>query len=298
MLLEPLLLLCRQDHELLVGGGVGIEGIAFLNKGGLERHGLGDGMARNVPIEIVGKERIELHAQKPPLCQHRALLLGHGHKAARRHALAKHQRLPAERADLGAADGEHVGERRHVPDRHVAGGAHEPVAQPRPVEKQRQVPPAAGLIQRRKLCLGVERPQLRGLGEVDHAGAGHVLVRRVGVEAAQIGFQLPGVELARVGRQRQHLVAGKLDRPGLVHGDVSGLGGKHGLMPPQKRRDHDKVCLRPAGKKMHVHLPAEASDLLRRTGAPNVLPIARLGYEVCAGKGFQYLRMAALGIIA
>ena len=51
-----------QDDELLVGGGIDIELIAFLAEQGLQPHGHVDGMTRQFEVEPVSKQGLELKA--------------------------------------------------------------------------------------------------------------------------------------------------------------------------------------------------------------------------------------------
>ena len=58
----------------------------------------------------VGEQGVELNRVQAALCDHRAVALDHGLELTRHIAAREHDRLAAQRAALGAADVEHIGE--------------------------------------------------------------------------------------------------------------------------------------------------------------------------------------------
>ena len=183
----------RQNKKLLVGRGVQKEGIALFQKHRLQAHGHVDGMAADLPVKPVGKESVKLLAHHARLGKQRALLLDDRHEMRRHVAFGVDQRLAAQSADLGAADVENVGKLADIPQRHVGLRTHQPVAEPRPVEIQGQTAAPAGIVQGLQLRLRVQGAVLRGVGDIHHAGADHVLVGLVGEEGVHVFCQRRGL---------------------------------------------------------------------------------------------------------
>lgn len=105
---------------------------------------------------------------------------------------------------------------------HVTGLTHKAVPQPGPIHKEEEAAVLAGLPQVRQLCQAVQRPILRGLGEIDHPRLHHVLPGGILPVALIDPADLPSCELAVGAGHRQHLVPGGLDGPGFVDIDVPG----------------------------------------------------------------------------
>ena len=167
---------------------------------------------------------------------------------------------------------------------------------PAPDTQERQY---TGIVQGRQLRPGIERAELRRLGDVDHAGAGHMLIGLVAEEGLHIPREGLSHELPlRVG-QGDHLVAAVFDGPGLVDADVSGRGADHGLVASQQAGDRDQIRLGAAGQKLDLQVipAAGGADLsLGRLGV-GVGAVALQGHEVPFGKALQELRMRTLGIV-
>ncbi len=89
--------------------------------------------------------------------------------------MAQNQRLPKEKALLGAPNGKPIAPAGQVGQGHVAGLTHKAVPQPGPIHKEEEAAVLAGLPQVRQLRQAVQRPILRGLGEIDHPRLHHVL---------------------------------------------------------------------------------------------------------------------------
>ena len=155
-------------------------------------------------------------------------------------------------------------------------------------------------VEGRQLRLGIERAQLRGLGEIDHAGEGHVVVGLVGVKAPAVVPHGVGGELPVLPGQGDHLVAGELDGPGLVDADMAGVRGDHALPAIEQGGDGHGVGLGAAHQEIHVRpgLPAGGADLLPGGGAEAILPVAGLGNEIGFSQTLQDPGMGALGIVA
>ena len=91
----------------------------------------------------------------------------------------------------------------------------------------------------------------------------------------------------------------RLDRPGLMGGDVAGFRADHALPRAQRRRDHDGVRLRPADEEVDVGLRRGAGVPDQGAGAlaAGVGAVAGVLLQVGGGEGLQDLRMAALGVV-
>ena len=94
-------------------------------------------------------------------------------------------------------------------------------------------------------------------------------------------------------------MAGGLDRAGLVHVDVAGVGCDHGLPRAQERSRGEQVRLRAADEKMHVGIRTgkAGTDSIGRTAAVVVEPVAGGGAEIRVAQGAQHVRVCALGIV-
>ena len=106
-------------------------------------------------------------------------------------------------------------------------------------------------------------------------------------------------ELAVCAGHGDHLVAGGLNRAGLVHVDVAGVGSDHGLPRAQERSRGEQVRLRAADKKVHVGIRTgkAGADGVGRAAAVVVEPVARGGAEIRVAQGAQHVRVRALGVI-
>ena len=107
-----------------------------------------------------------------------------------------------------------------------------------------------------------------------------------------------GGELAVCAGHGDHLVAGGLDRAGLVHVDVAGVGSDHGLPRAQERSRGEQVRLRAADEKVHVGIRTgkAGADGVGRA-AVVVEPVAGGGVEIRVAQGAQNVRVCALGIV-
>ena len=209
-------------------------------------------------------------------------------------------RLPAQRPDLGPADVENVAAAGDLHKGEVVPGCGQPVPEPRPVEEQGDAVLRADLMQRPQLGGGVEGPVLGRVGEVDHPGRDHVGAAFVGVKPRKVPADLRGGELALLLREREHLVAAGLDRPGFMAVDMAGDGGQHPFVPGEQRVDDDGVGLGAAHEEMHRRARAAAgrADLFPRRLAPGVGPVAGRLLQICLQKLGKQRRVRALQVIA
>ena len=127
----------------------------------------------------------------------------------------------------------------------------------------------------------------------------HVLMGLVGVEGAQVGGHVGGLQLAIVLGQGDHLVARRLDGARLVHRDVPGVGCDHAFVAGEQRRDDHGVGLRAAHEEEHVGgvVGAGGADALCSARAEPVGTVARSRLQVGGGQGFKDTRMRAGGIV-
>ena len=240
-------------------------------------------MGADLEIELVREQRLELGAEQAALGQQRAVLLHLVDEVRRRPALREDHGFAAEGPDLGAPDVEHIAEGGQLREREVVRGAHQPVAQARPVDIQRQALRAADSGDLLQFGFAVERAVLRGEGEIDHAGEHHVLVRLVPVEGLDEAGDVRGFQLAVGARDGEDLVARVFDGPGLVQADVARIGCDHALPVLEQGADDQLVRLGPAGDEVHFSLrpAAGGADPFGRAGAEGVAPVA--GQDLAVG---------------
>ena len=148
---------------------------------------------------------------------------------------------------------------------------------------------------------GIDSAEFRRVGHVHHARQYHVLVIHAGGSAVLRGGvgDGGGGELAVRAGHGDHLVAGGLDRAGLVHMDVAGVGRDHGLPRAQEGGRGELVRLRAADEEVHVGVRAgeAGADGVGRAAAVVVEPVARRGAEVGVAQGAQHVRVRTLGVI-
>mgnify|MGYP002530616949 CR=1 FL=1 len=225
------------DGILLVGGGVKEEGVAVLLENGVYLLGHDVGVAGDPEVQVIGEQSVELHAQQTALGQHAAPLLHHKAEVPLQRIVHNDHGFAEQSAHLVAADVEHIAQPRQLRQGQVAIVAGEAVAHPRTIDKEWQAALPAHLVQRRQLRLGVHGAALGGEGDIHHAGHDHVLIVGAEVMPIVIVLHLPGGDLAVVGGQGQHLVAGGLDAAcgtlgaGVIHsGETQEQGGQAGGM--------------------------------------------------------------------
>ena len=287
------------DHELLVGGGVNEELKTPFRKALFQLFRHVDGVAADVKIQVIREQRVKLHADQAAFGHHGPVLLDVGDEALRRAVTGEHHGLPTKRPHLGAADIEGVAQGGNVGQGHVGFITRQPVAQPRPVQKQRDCILLAYLMQGFQLRLAVQRAVFRGMGNIHPAGINHVRIGGVGVEGLEIRFQFARVDLAVMGRQGQHLVAGVFDGSGFVHVDVARRSGNHALRAVEQPVDHHLVALCAANQKENIRLRVvdSGADFVLCPQGIFVLTVAHLLDKIRFDQGLQQLRMRAFGIV-
>ena len=257
-----------------------------------------DPVPSDLPIEAVGEQGVELHAEDAALCQHgKALLRVVGEM--RRSSVREDQRLAAERAALGSADVEGVAEGGDRFQIQVGCPARKTVGQPRAVQIQAQtVLPANGgdVLQ---LPPGIETAPLRRVRHVDHARPDDVLavlIRQHGL--GQLAYR-GGGQLAVPFGQEQELAADGLQTAGLVDVDMSGLRRHHALPGPKQGGDRHHVDLGPAAEEKDgaVGAAAGVQDLPLRRPRPPVVSVARAGLQIGFQQALHQLRMRPGNVI-
>ena len=224
-----------QCEEDLVRGRVGGECIALLRECSADAVRHGDGVRPAALIEPVRKERIELDAEHAPLRQKSSVLLDNGEEMRHRVRPREDDCLAEERTALRPADVECIRETCDGGEGQLVCIAAERVRETRPVEEERNLVRAADGADDLELVHGVERPVLRRVREVDHAGAHHVIAVRVLVIRTQTALDGACREFAVRVRECEHLVAAALDCARLVHRDMPRICGNHALIGMQQR---------------------------------------------------------------
>ena len=259
-----------------------------------------DGVAGDLEIQVVGEQRVELNAQQPALGHAAAPLLHNKAEILFQIFVHDDNGFAEQGAHLGATDVEHIAQPRDLWQRHVALLCHQAIAQPCAVNEQRQAVPAAGVIQRRQLRLGIQRASLSGVGDVHHTGLDDVLRGLIVSVPLHIVLHLLRSDLAVGGGQGDDLMARGLDGTGLMAVDVTADGGNHALPGPQDGGDDGGVGLGAAHQKMHVGLRGLAGglDLLTRRLTVLVLAVAHSLDHICLVELLHHIGMGTLQIVA
>ena len=228
------------------------------------------------------------------------MLLGQAEKVRQRLPTGRHDGFAEQGAHLRPSDVEHVGPLRQVAQRHVVALRRQRVAQPCPVDVERNTRLPAEPGQLFQLPEGVERAQFGRLRDVDHARRHHVLarlVRRIGLQAMP---ERVGGQLAVPSGQGQHLVARGLDGPRLVYVDVARIGADGALMPAQQRVDDRRVGLRAADEEVYGRfgLAAGLADAFAGRAAVVVRAVARRLFQIGCPQAVDDFGAGALHIVA
>ena len=203
------------DDKLLIGGGVDREAVSLCRETVAQFEREAHRRCADLFIQAVGEQGVELNRVQAALCDHRAVALDHGLELARHIAVREHDRLAAQRAALGAADVEHIGQPCDVRERHV-GICRQAVAEARAIEEERQIECLAHGGNALQLVFRVKRAVFGRMGDIDHAREYHVVMAFVRIERLDVLAQIVRVQLAVPVRNGQHLVSGALDGAGLM----------------------------------------------------------------------------------
>ena len=260
-----------EGHEGQVGRRIHGDDVAGALEGLANAGGRLDGGLADRQVEAVLEERLELHAQEAPLRQERAMLLHLGDELADRSALGDHHGLAEERAALGAADVEDVGQAREVGQRHVVGGRGQRVCEARSVDEELEVALATDGGKLLELLQGVEGAVLGGLRNIDEGGGDHVVTCAITLPRRADALDVGGVDFAVNGRGVEDLVAAALDDAGLVHVDVAGVRRDDALPGQKDRVDDRRIRLRAADQEVHVGVGCLAGLANQVAGALAVL---------------------------
>ena len=287
-----------QNGEHLIGGRLHIEAVALGSKALLQTVGGLDGVPADAGVQIIGEQHIELQAHQTALGKQRALLLDHSHKVGRC-AVGEHHGLAAQRAHLGAADVEHIGQAGDILQGNIGALGHQTVAQACAVHEQGHVVLLTHSVQLFQLSLGVQGAVLGRVRDIYHAGEHHVVVVGIGIEGGAPVAHIGGTHLALVGGQGNDLVAGILNGTGFVCSHMAGGSSHHALPALQHGRNDDGVGLGAAGDEGHVCIRAAAgsADLCFGAGAVGVGAIAGHLFKVGLGQLLQDGRVCTLTVV-
>ncbi len=218
---------------------------------------------RQLEIQVVGEQRVELQAEQPALGKQRAVQFDERGEILGRVAAREHDRLAEHGADLRAADREDVGDARKVVEIRVVRVTCERIAQARAVDEQRHAVVVRHLRERGELGARIHRAVFGRLRDIHAARAHHVRMVRVRVEALAIVVELRRADLAVLLRQCEHLVPGRLDRAGFVRVDVRTVRADDSRILRGDRVDDHLVRLRAAGEEPDVafRVVAQCADL-------------------------------------
>ena len=111
-------------YELLVGGRIDVEPIAFFRKHRFQFLRQIDGVGTNAGIQVIGKQGIKLHPYQTAFGEHGTLLFYHGAELPRHITVREHHRFPTQGAHFGATDIKHVAQFGKVLQRYVGTRRH------------------------------------------------------------------------------------------------------------------------------------------------------------------------------
>lgn len=152
-----------ERDEDLVGRRVESERIAAFHEHIANAVGSIVGAPGDSAVQVVGEQRVELHAQQPALGEQSSMLLDERHEVLRHVAVREHHGFTEHGSDLGAADIEYVRDARDVFKRHVVAGCGQRVAESCAVDEQWHVVLRADLADRFEFVERVERAVFGGL---------------------------------------------------------------------------------------------------------------------------------------
>ena len=185
----------------------------------------------------------KLDSQKPSLCQHSALPFDHIAEVFLELRICNHHSFPEEGSHLRPADGKHIavaGDERQI---QIIVPGSQTVSQPRPVNVEIEAALLTCLIEFPKASLVINRPDLCGVGDVDHTRLYNMLKGRI-LSVRTHGFpHLFRPDLSIPAGEGKHLVPGRLHSSGLMAVDVSRIGSQDSLIGPQCGRDHRQIRL-------------------------------------------------------
>ena len=210
-----------QDNKLLVGGRVDEELAALLLENLLHAHGHIDGVARQLEIQIVRKQRIKLQTYQCSLGYDGTMLLLDGEEVLVGLTVGEDDSLATEGANLRATNVEDVTVAGQVGQGDVAPLGHQSVAQSGTIYIKRYVVVLAYLIDIVQLLGRIQRTQLRREGDVHQSGEYSMGIVAVVHEVVQILVERLGIHLAQFARQRDDLVLGELYGTGLMDVDMT-----------------------------------------------------------------------------
>ena len=178
-------------------------------------------MARELKVEFVRKQGLELQADEGTLGNDGAVLLLDREEVLVGLAVGEDDGLAAQGANLCAADVEHVAVAGEIGQGDVVALGHQTIAQAGSVNVEGNVIALANLIYIVQFVGGVEGAQLGGEGDVDESGVDGVVAVAVVHEVVQILVQHAGLHLAVGVGDGDNLVLGELDGTGLVDVDMA-----------------------------------------------------------------------------
>ena len=272
------------NDELLVGGGLERKAVSLCFETVPQLDGEFDRRCADFLIQPIGEQGIELQRVQTALGDHRAAALDHRDKLFRHISVREHNGFAAERAALGAANVEHIGELCDVCQRHISI-CREAVAEACAIQKQWHGKLPAHGRNALQLVSRVKRAVFGRMGDVHHAREHHVVMACVRVEGLHILAQIVRIQLAVLMRNGQHLVSGGLDGAGFMRVHMP-AGRRHNtLIRTEQRVNDDHVGLRAAGQEIHLSVRAvrRRFDLFCRRSGKFIVAVAgnRLHIRLC-----------------
>ena len=116
----------------------------------------------------------------------------------------------------------------------------------------------AGIAQIGQLFLGVQSTHLGWEGYIYHSWLDRVLAHAVGKVALVIVTDLLTGDDALMAWNRQNLVTGRLDRTGLMAGDMSVIRCNDALIRTQDGRNRNQIGLCSANQKVYIRISSRA----------------------------------------
>ena len=259
LLLQALDDVVGQDDELLVGGRLEPELITLFLEHPTHLHSLVNAVARQLEVEIIRKQCVELQSDKSSLGNDGAVLLLDGEEMLVGLTVGEHHRLATQGADLRAADVEHVAMARQEGQCNVAALGHQAIAQTRTVDIKRDVVVLADGIELRQFLRRIERAQLGGEGDVHQAGEHGMGIVAVVHEVVEVFVEHTGTHLALLLGQRDDFMLRKLHGTRLMDVDMTTADADDALVLIEHGVDGGSIGLRAAREEENLGVGHSAS---------------------------------------